>query len=390
MLGQLPFKLEEEQVTAVMKSLSNACSCIVNGAGTGKTTVLQLITRVYLSLGYQVFGMALSGRAAMTLQESINYPTKTIAGFLNNLDLIDEKEPMLVIIDEGSMVDIGQLYQIVTSIPPTARLLIVGDDGQIPPIGAGLVLSELKEALPYYTTTLSVVKRQDETTGIPEYSKAIREKRLPESLSYKAISFQTVSKSDMPLYCLKEMRDNVQVICATRKMAHQINTIVQDGVNLNLFLFWQGKKTYVKIDDPVIFTRNDSELSVQNGLLGRIVGFDEENDIVYVRRDILADEGDDLVSLEHFYDLELAYAITLHKAQGSQFHTVIVAIEDNPRLVDNSWIYTAATRAVEKLIIVGTQKAFTEAIVRPSAAEKRQVYLSKLIERLSEVDANID
>ncbi|HGF5009277.1 ATP-binding domain-containing protein [Vibrio parahaemolyticus] len=102
--------------------------------------------------------------------------------------------------------------------------------------------------------------------------------------------------------------------------------------------------------------------------MGRIVGFDEENDIVYVRRDILADEGDDLVSLEHFYDLELAYAITLHKAQGSQFHTVIVAIEDNPRLVDNSWIYTAATRAVEKLIIVGTQKAFTEAIVRPSAA----------------------
>lgn len=231
MLGQLPFKLEEEQVTAVMKSLSNACSCIVNGAGTGKTTVFQLITRVYLSLGYQVFGMALSGRAAMTLQESINYPTKTIAGFLNNLDLIDEKEPMLVIID----------------------------DGQIPPIGAGLVLSELKEALPYYTTTLSVVKRQDETTGIPEYSKAIREKRLPESLSYKAISFQTVSKSDMPLYCLKEMRDNVQVICATRKMAHQINTIVQDGVNLNPFSFWQGKKTYVKIDDPVIFTRNDSE-----------------------------------------------------------------------------------------------------------------------------------
>ncbi|WP_258663522.1 ATP-binding domain-containing protein [Vibrio alginolyticus] len=80
----------------------------------------------------------------------------------------------------------------------------------------------------------------------------------------------------------------------------------------------------------------------------------------------------------------------LHKAQGPQFHTVVVAIEDNPRLVDNSWIYTAATRAVEKLIIVGAQKAFTEAIVRPSAAEKRQVYLSKLIKRLSEVDANID
>lgn len=194
MLGQLPFELEEEQVTAVMKSLSNACNCIVGGAGTGKTTVLQLITRVYLSLGYQVFGMALSGRAAMKLQESINYPTKTIAGFLNNLDLIDEKEPMLVIIDEGSMVDIGQLYQIVTSIPPTARLLIVGDDGQIPPIGAGLVLSELKEALPYYTTTLCVVKRQDETTNIAEYSKAIREKDCQNLCRIRPLVFGLLAK----------------------------------------------------------------------------------------------------------------------------------------------------------------------------------------------------
>lgn len=80
----------------------------------------------------------------------------------------------------------------------------------------------------------------------------------------------------------------------------------------------------------------------------------------------------------------------IYKTQGSQFHTLIVAMEDNPRLVDNSWIYSAATRAVEKLIIVGTQKAFTEAIVRPSSAEEKQVYLSKLIERLSDVDANID
>ncbi|HDU8577880.1 TPA: AAA family ATPase [Vibrio diabolicus] len=390
-LAQLPFQLEEQQLTAVIKSLSNAYSCIVGGAGTGKTTVLRLITSVHLSLGYQVFGMALSGRAAMKLQESINYPTKTIAGFLNNLDLIDEQEPMLIVIDEASMVDIGQLYQIVTSVPTTAKLLIVGDDGQIPPIGAGLVLSELIEVLPYYTTTLDVVKRQDETTGIPEYSQAIRAKQLPESLSYKAISFQTVSKNDMPLFCLKAMGNDVQVICATRKMAQMINITVQEGVNPNPFLMWQKKKTHFKIDDPVIFTKNDSDLGVQNGLLGRIVGFDGESECVYVRKDThSSDDNNSVVALEHFYDLELAYAITLHKAQGSQFHTVIVAVENNSMLVDNSWIYTATTRAVEKLIIIGTEKAFREAIVRPSSAEKRQVYLSELIERLSEAEANID
>ncbi|EPW6431343.1 hypothetical protein ACWOYR_003326 [Vibrio parahaemolyticus] len=165
---------------------------------------------------------------------------------------------------------------------------------------------------------------------------------------------------------------------------------MQEGVNPNPFLFWQGKKTYFKIDDPVIFTRNDSELGGQNGLLGRIVGFDEENDIVYVRRDILADEGDSLVSLEHLYDLELECAMTFIRLKGHSFIPLSWLWRITQGLLIIVGFISAATRAVEKLIIVGTQKAFTEAIVRPSSAEEKQVYLSKLIERLSDVDANID
>ncbi|MEZ9910649.1 AAA family ATPase [Vibrio sp. 10N.261.51.A3] len=382
--AKLGFSLEEKQSQAVMKAANNAFSVICGGAGTGKTTVLRVIVEAYVGLGFQVFPMALSGRASMKLFESIDHPTLTIAKFLLHArEYIDLEKQQLIIVDEASMVDIAMMYDIVTKVPSDAQILLVGDDGQIAPIDAGLVLSEVIEALPYYTTRLDVVKRQDEVTGIPEYSSAIRAKKVPKLLTYKAITFKETSPRIIPKVCVQYMSDGVQVICATKRMADAINLAVQSAVNSNPFIQWGGSETYFKVNDPIIFTKNDQELGVQNGTIGKIIKYDADNETIYVDK---GGDGEDsnIVCCDHFYDMDLAYAITLHKAQGSQYHTAVVIVEDNAWLVDNSWIYTAVTRATDKLVILGREKTMVEAISRPSSSEKRQTYLTSLIEVLCE------
>lgn len=385
--SQLPYALTERQLEAVEKSLAWGISSITGGAGTGKTTVLSTTLKCYSLLGYDIKAMALSGRAAMRLEESIGTETRTIAKFLRE-DLRDEGVPTLVVIDEASMVDINYLYKIVLKTSPSTRILLVGDPYQLPPIGPGVPFADILAAEAAANTELNIVKRQDETTGIPVYSAAIRQGQVPENLSTGKIFFHEVNNQDLiaakcsDLYSLAPVES--RVIVPTRKLTHTINLLCQKRVNSeseDLFPDVNGERftTDFKRGDPVLFTKNDYDIGVQNGSLGLLTSVQQTGTKL---GEVALDDSRDVIDIHktQLDQMELGYAITLHKAQGSQFPRVIIALS-NSQMIERSWLYTAITRSEAEVHIVGSRQTLLKAIQTDSAHYSRKTHLGRLLER---------
>jgi exodeoxyribonuclease V alpha subunit len=201
----LPFPITERQSDAVEMSLSHGLSCVIGGAGTGKTTVLRTTIECYRALDYNIYAMALSGRAATRLRESIGIKTMTIARFLRNVE-VDDK-PTLLVIDEASMLDLPTLYQIIIKTTASIRLLLVGDPDQLPPIGAGLPLRDIISSRVCPVVELDIVQRQDEKTGIPAYSLTIRNGELPPEMTVGRIHFHEVSSREEIIVHIPPYRD---------------------------------------------------------------------------------------------------------------------------------------------------------------------------------------
>jgi len=383
--SSLPYSLTERQLEAVESALMHGLSCITGGAGTGKTTVLSSTLHCYRMLGYDIKAMALSGRAAMRLEESIGTETSTIAKFLRD-DLRDEDTPTLIVIDEASMVDINYLYKIVLKSSPTTRILLVGDPYQLPPIGPGLPFADILASNAAANVELNVVKRQDETTGIPLYSAAIRDGIVPERLSTGKIHFHEVPNDWIASKCAalyEESPTDSLVIAPTKQLTCEINGQTQTRLNSEgqqLFPhidheFW---KTDFRRGDPVLFTKNNYDIGVQNGSLGRLISVDQTEERLGVVK--LADSGE-LIDLRktELDTMDLGYAITLHKAQGSQVPRIIIALSDS-RMVERSWLYTAITRSEAEVHIVGTKQKLLSAIRKESSHYARRTYLRDLLE----------
>ncbi|REL25695.1 hypothetical protein DXX93_03415 [Thalassotalea euphylliae] len=143
--NELPYEILQKQEVAVVTCLDNAVSCITGGAGTGKTTVLRTALKAYHQIGFEVHAVALSGRAAMRLHESIGFFTSTIAKLLRDepIEPSQEKPNHLLVIDEASMIDIPTMYRLVNHIHPSVRIIFTGDPDQLPPIGCGKVLADI-------------------------------------------------------------------------------------------------------------------------------------------------------------------------------------------------------------------------------------------------------
>lgn len=193
-VNELPYELTQKQTEAVTTCLDNAISCITGGAGTGKTTVLRTALRAYHTMGFQVHAVALSGRAAMRLHESIGFHTSTIAKLLRDEPIDFDNQKHLLVIDEASMIDLPTMYRLVNHIHPSIRVIFTGDPDQLPPIGCGKVLADIVASKAIANTMLDIVKRQERTTGIPEYSKLINQGKVPNLLSTGAIHFHETNK----------------------------------------------------------------------------------------------------------------------------------------------------------------------------------------------------
>lgn len=383
-ISELPYPLMAKQYEAVITSVAHSVSCISGGAGTGKTTVLRTVLKAYEQLGFNIKAVALSGRATKRLHESIGFATSTIARLLRE-EPIDYEGKTILVIDEASMVDLGTMYRIINHLHPSVRLLYVGDPNQLPPIGAGLVLSDIIKSGAIVNVELEVVKRQDAHTGIPEYSRMVCQGEVPSQLSVGSIVFHESEAGQINQVCTDLYRQSPsisRIIGATKKVVQEINTQCQSVLNsdaqrLEFREFGDRFFTRLKLDDPVLFTKNDYEAGVQNGSLGTLVSVTQTGRYYGVVR--LDGTGEKIKLTKGLLDsLMLGYAITLHKAQGSQFPKVIVALSDT-HMIDRAWLYTAITRSEAELHLVGTKRKMHQAIHSLSAHHIRKTHLVNLL-----------
>ncbi len=376
--------LNAGQRRGVEMALHHPLSVLTGGAGTGKTTVLELVHRVAEQVTVPVLQMALSGRAAQHLREATGRSASTIAAFLLAAEqgsVNPESEP-LVIIDESSMLDLPLMYSIVRALPARARLLLVGDPYQLPPIGFGLVFQVLIASPSIPKIELVEVHRQAGSSGIPQIARDIRHGIVPSLLPFAGlsagVSFIEAGDGNVIDHILGVLTEwsecsDTQVLSVTKRGASGTR-------NINATLHAMTSTTKPKLEgwgfaegDPIIYLVNDYRKELWNGSLGKIDSILNSNG----RRALLCslDGARHEISEEDFQRIDLAYAITIHKAQGSQFKRVIVPIVKT-RLLDRTLIYTALTRGVEQVVFIGDHKLFEEAIIAPPQSHNRLVGFS--------------
>ncbi|AXR05622.1 AAA family ATPase [Salinimonas sediminis] len=385
-VDELPYKLTKKQIEAVTTCLDNAVSCITGGAGTGKTTVLRTALRAYQQMGFEIHAVALSGRAAMRLHESIGLFTSTIAKLLREdpIEPSSEQPKHLLVIDEASMIDLPTMYRLVNHIHPSVRIIFTGDPDQLPPIGCGKVLADIVLSKAIANTMLDIVKRQDGSTGIPEYSKLINQGIVPEKLSTGAIHFHETTKNNIAQVCCdlyQQSPENSRVMAPTKALVADINKLTQEAVNLNrnrLEFEMHGERFFqnLRLNDAILFTQNHYDKGIQNGSLGVLTSVESSSENY---GEVTLDTGDKVEITQSVLDcMELGYAITLHKAQGSQFPRIIIALRSG-KIVDRAWLYTAITRAEAEIHIVGSRQDFELAVISESNSNKRHSFLSEML-----------
>lgn len=379
--GLQGIQLTHEQKAAIRMAASVQFSLVLGGAGVGKTTVLGGIIHVMEARHWSILQLALAGRAAKRMGEATGRPAMTIAKFLLGMrsGKLELGARTLLVVDEASMLDLPTLYRILSYLPDGTRLLLVGDPAQLPPIGFGLTFHRLASSGSVPRTQLTRVHRQAASTGIPAVAAAIRERRVPALQNFAGVR-PGVSVIECPrgeivgkLSDLAKVwaRDDWRVIGSVKNGAAGVNDIntsfhhhFSAGMaRLDGYWFAEG--------DPIVFLRNDYERGLMNGSLGIIVG-------------VLPDEGalvtnfegeEHILVGEDLACIELAYAITCYKAQGSQFQRVAIPVVRS-RLLDHALIYTALTRGVEQVVFVGDVDALHHAITSLPRASRRQVAFS--------------
>lgn len=393
--------LESSQIEALEVANGNPIAVITGGAGTGKTTVLKGFFGVCVAAGWPVFAMALSGRAARRIGEATGHPASTIAGFLTRFDSKAAPERAVVVIDEASMLDLPAAYRLIRHLPAAYRFVLVGDPHQLPPVGPGLLLHELAHQDGIPRVELQQVKRY--FGAIADAANAIRAGHwpdLPDDPS-RPIAFLPCGNgeiNDIVLDLLAADQDGAQILCAVRNAAaggvKTINLLGQERLNAACeeLMLWsqefdQRQAAGLRIGDPVICLANDWEKNLQNGSLGTLLSVEPpmpnpEPGRVLGR--ILWDDGIERdLTLDLLPNLELAYAITIHKAQGSQFRRVIIPVTKS-RLLDRTLLYTAITRAQQQVILVGDVAVAKAAVEAPPHASLRQVALGAMLDEILE------
>ncbi|UOA23020.1 ATP-dependent RecD-like DNA helicase [Sulfitobacter pontiacus] len=370
------FSFTEMQLRAIRSALEGRFNVFAGYAGSGKTSVLRAICALAETRGLKVHLMALSGRAAKRMTEATGYRSCTIARFIRDHQGSELEPANLVLIDEASMVDLSDLYRILR-ICMNARICLVGDPAQLPPIGFGAPFADLV-ALPRVSkVVLDKVHRQDETTGIPAIAKNIRS-GIPDVLEIYSgltdgVQYLHADEVGVPevIYGIGRAfaqagcdRDDVQIIAPVKRGAGGVN-------NINRFMsglkprrkFMTGSDT-VRVGDPIVYLRNDPQKDLRNGSLGRLISPELAE---FDGSEVHVDESD-------VKNIDLAYCLTVHKSQGSQWDRVIVPLFNGGRssFVERSLIYTAVTRAAKQVVIVGDYEAYVFAVRSVTAANKRQ------------------
>ncbi|MFG6592140.1 AAA family ATPase [Sulfitobacter sp. 1A12157] len=373
---QQGFGFTQMQLKAVRSALKHRFNVFAGYAGSGKTSVLRAVCELAEACGLKIHLMALSGRAAKRITEATGYPSSTIASFTRNHAGRELEEANLILIDEASMVDLPDLYRILR-IGAKARVCLIGDPAQLPPIGFGAPFCDLFEYPGIQKVVLDKVHRQDEMTGIPAIAKNIRYGVLDDLERYTGVKdgvqHLQVNQNQAPEAILEIGKDFVKAGCSKDDM--QIIAPVKGGEggvnNINRFMsslrsareLMTGSVT-IRVGDPIVYLSTDQGRDLRNGSLGRLL----KPDLANFEGNIVSLGADDIENID------LAYCLTVHKSQGSQWDRVIVPLFSSTRtsFVERSLIYTAITRAARQVVIVGDYDAYEQAVRSETAANQRQ------------------
>ncbi|MBO5505250.1 MAG: ATP-dependent RecD-like DNA helicase [Clostridia bacterium] len=390
----------ESQRDAIRQSFYNSAMVITGGPGTGKTTIINSIIKIMKSLGKKVALAAPTGRAAKRMSEVSGEEAKTIHRLLENMPEGDEVNLFarnehnrldcdVLIVDEMSMVDITLMDSLLKAFPVGARLIMVGDADQLPSVGAGNVLRDIIESDSLVCIKLKEIFRQAKESMIIVNAHRINNGEFPY-LNDKDNDFFLVSRETPEETCSAivdlcanripksygvDSMSQIQVLTPTRKTAigvQYLNALLQDALNPRRASAVEKKTASCtfRVGDKVMQIKNNYTIEwekedgekgtgVFNGDVGFITFIDNRNKKVTVQYEEKT-VNYDFIQLE---ELELAYAVTVHKSQGSEFDVIIIPMLETHRLLmTRNLLYTAVTRAKRLVILVGREEIIGEYI----------------------------
>lgn len=394
------FKLATKQRQAVHMAMKHNFFVLCGLPGAGKTSTTNLILRVFenytrltLNKEPEVLTMAPTGKAARRLTELCGIEAMTIHRALGlklyeQADLNEKIEADFIVVDESSMVDIYMFFTLLEKIENGTKVMFVGDDEQLPSVGAGLILRDLIQSETITSTKLTEVFRQAGTSQIVHNSHAIIKSNT--DFKFGTDTFFTNSSNDyldfhskiakhyIRLNHLGYKKDEICILTPTRKGlfgTEALNKLIQT-INPNKETI-RANGFDMKIGDMVMQNTNDYDIEVYNGEVGEIIDFEDagKNSTITVK---FADK-EVVYKKEMFCELELAYAITIHKSQGSEYRAVIfVCSSEHSAMLTKNLVYTGFTRAKEKLSIIGQQEALISSADKKTEISRK----SYLVERL--------
>ncbi len=384
--GSLNIDFSTKQLEAIKEAIHSKIMIITGGPGTGKTTIIKAIINIYKRMGQKVLLAAPTGRAAKRMTEATEHEAKTIHRLLeyspgSGSFKKNEENPLdadLIIIDETSMVDTIIMYYLLKAVKTKTTLIFVGDADQLPSVGAGNVLKDLIDSGYIPTIRLNEIFRQSRESMIIVNAHRVNNGEMPfmkKGFNNKEDFFFTeiedseevvrhiiyLCRDAVPKrYGFDPLRD-IQVLTPMHRGiagVANLNKELQEALNPHGKEIIRGGRAF-RIGDKVMQIRNNYDKDVYNGDIGRIVTIDQEVQEIYV------DYDGRLVTYE-FSELDeiiLAYAISVHKSQGSEYPVVIMPVlTQHYMLLQRNLLYTGITRGKKLVFIIGTKKALFIAI----------------------------